>query len=745
MTVVHVQAYAERTRTLHSRSWSPALSIGASAEMTRTHGVHDGADGKGKYKNIIIDNALLTVAMRYGVGKQFAQLPNDLRHHPFAAGVHLERFTNPLDPRWRTARLTDAFRALIWEVDDHTLLVWNIVHHPEDERLAARHYFHADQLRGGVYAGDVRVVEAVAPREVSPATPERLRLAVADRDLLSIGMPPDLVRLVRCLRNPDDLNALANLAPSNTPFLVATLRLHEGDSLEAVDAELRANPPGMQPPIDITQAINQDIRRGSLRVISENTDLEKALSGEWDLWQLFLHKDQAAIVKKKRNGPCRVTGGPGTGKTVVALHRVKHLLKKQGGLALEAPPILLTSFSKSTTLALRTQLLRLLGPEEVARVHVAHMDRLTGEILGREDHVLKGRTILDSKAVTTRFAAVMEGRDMKLPPAAVAQFWDNVLVALPERTYDAAKELGLHMKSIPRLTPQLFDQLVNVVNAVEAGLDAASETSHTMRAREALRVVQRTGPQYSHIVVDEAQDLYPVHGMLLRALVAEGPNDIFLVGDAAQRIYRQPFALSSVGIKTHNRSHCLHLAYRSSREILAFASTLLVDQQLDDMDGTETFKTEEQAIVSGKAPVLRGFTDEAAESQGTLVLIKDLLTSGVKPEEILLLAPWNTRCHYFAEQLQTQGIEATLLEQQVGEQPKGILVATYFRAKGFEARVAIVTGAGATYTEQVSADGPGRDQRVRALYVACTRPRDELHVLWHGRPSPLIYKSPITS
>ena len=44
--------------------------------------------------------------------------------------------------------------------------------------------------------------------------------------------------------------------------------------------------------------------------------------------------------------------------------------------------------------------------------------------------------------------------------------------------------------------------------------------------------------------MDEAQDLHATHWALLRALVAEGPNDLFIAEDSHQRIYGSPIVLS---------------------------------------------------------------------------------------------------------------------------------------------------------------------------------------------------------
>jgi superfamily I DNA/RNA helicase len=93
--------------------------------------------------------------------------------------------------------------------------------------------------------------------------------------------------------------------------------------------------------------------------------------------------------------------------------------------------------------------------------------------------------------------------------------------------------------------------------------------------------------RYRHIVVDEAQDLSPAHWKMLRAMVARGLNDIFLVGDTHQRIYDNYVTLSSLGVNIRGRSARLTLNYRTTRQILKAALQMLGGETYDDLDGGE--------------------------------------------------------------------------------------------------------------------------------------------------------------
>ncbi len=57
-------------------------------------------------------------------------------------------------------------------------------------------------------------------------------------------------------------------------------------------------------------------------------EFQRLLSAPIEDWMIFLHPDQRALVERHFNGPARVRGSAGTGKTVVALHRAAALAKR---------------------------------------------------------------------------------------------------------------------------------------------------------------------------------------------------------------------------------------------------------------------------------------------------------------------------------------------------------------------------------------------------------------------------------
>lgn len=90
------------------------------------------------------------------------------------------------------------------------------------------------------------------------------------------------------------------------------------------------------------------------RVIGDQAELAAALDAPWDDWAVFLHSAQQEFVDRNFNGPARVIGSAGTGKTVMALHRAV-------GLAADDPGhrVLLTTFSRDLARGLADKIARL--------------------------------------------------------------------------------------------------------------------------------------------------------------------------------------------------------------------------------------------------------------------------------------------------------------------------------------------------------------------------------------------------
>src|SRR5690606_1601248 len=77
---------------------------------------------------------------------------------------------------------------------------------------------------------------------------------------------------------------------------------------------------------DFIEAIERSKRR--FHVVENEQELLQMLNAPLEKWRVFLHPSQRKLVESPANGPVRVLGGAGTGKTVVAMHRARWLSQR---------------------------------------------------------------------------------------------------------------------------------------------------------------------------------------------------------------------------------------------------------------------------------------------------------------------------------------------------------------------------------------------------------------------------------
>lgn len=136
------------------------------------------------------------------------------------------------------------------------------------------------------------------------------------------------------------------------------------------------------------------------------------------------------------------------------------------------------------------------------------------------------------------------------------------------------------------------------------------------------------------MVVDEAQDLHPAQWRLLRALVASGPDDLFIAGDTHQRIYGNKVSLRSLGIPVTGRSTRVLINYRTTKEILAWSTGLLTGESVDDMDGGDESLSGSRSAFHGAPPRVVPASSKAEELAGHVTQVEEWVAAGVAPAEI---------------------------------------------------------------------------------------------------------------
>ncbi len=273
----------------------------------------------------------------------------DLQINPAQPGMQFHKLEKAKDPNFWSVRVNRDVRLIVHKTETSLLLCY-VDHHDEAYRWAERRKLETHPKTGAAQFVEIRetVQEIVVPtyKQVPEQISAKPRLFdhVADQELLSYGVPPEWLRDVR-EANDDSLLALSDHLPSEAAE--ALLELATG-----------GKPAIAQPAKPKVDPFEHPDAQRRFRIMTNAEELAAALDYPWDKWTIFLHPAQRELVERDFNGPARVAGSAGTGKTIVALHRAAHLARHN-----RESRILLTTFSDTLSNALRSKLRRLLHHE----------------------------------------------------------------------------------------------------------------------------------------------------------------------------------------------------------------------------------------------------------------------------------------------------------------------------------------------------------------------------------------------
>lgn len=447
-------------------------------------------------------------------------------------------------------------------------------------------------------------------------------------------------------------------------------------------------------------------------------ELAAAQRRPFETWMTFLHPQQQALVSRDYGGPARISGPAGTGKTVVALHRLRYLARHSVG------PLLFTTFVRTLPAVHETSFLRL-APELADRVRFVNLHAWIRGFLAERGHEV---TVYRSQ-VDTAFSRAWVAHRAPLAGLETAPgYWqteiDRVIKGRGLTTLDEYVRVSRRGRSV-RLDAALRAHVWRLHEAYQRNLAEKHLYDHNdlitvARAELAARPLERP---FAAVVVDEVQDITLTGLRLLRELSGDGPNRLLLVGDGQQQVYPGGWRLSEAGIPVQGRGAVLRVNYRNRATVLDFAQRFDAANQVDDLDGAAgvALREVEPANPGGQIERWRGPDSELPKA------LAEAVTALPVPRGQAAVIAFNRRdLDRCVAILREAGIPLSHLDQYTGEPDDTVKVGTVHRAKGldFQAVLAVVfaqdSGAGGA-TEQET-----RELRARQYLVAATRARDYL-------------------
>lgn len=644
----------------------------------------------------------------------------ELRRGPKSTGMSLERISRTKN-LW-SGRITQELRAILYR-DGDTVAVLHAGHHDPAYRWAERRDIGRHPVTGAFQI--VETVETVREVErqilTEPAAPP-LFAAHDDPYLLSLGVPATWVPALRKITDADQLLAFTEHLPPDV-----TDRL-----LRLADGELVAPPL----PISADRPLAEGTDSRRFFVLEDDDLLRAALDAPLDRWIAFLHPTQHRLVSATFTGPAKVSGSAGTGKTVVALHRARHLAR-------QGKRVLLTTYVRTLAANLERNLRLLCTDEERQRITVSTVH---SQALALARRVIPRLQPASDERIHEILAELAPTHAPGFDLDFIEAEWKGViqpqgLTTWPE--YRAAKRTGRGRALTVRerkVLSDLFDQLRQRLRA-EARLDWPAICA---KATELLHHPD-TPQLFDAVLVDEVQDLSVPELRLLAALAAPSPGDLVLFGDTGQRIYAGGVSLAALGIDVRGRATVLRINYRTTEQIRRAADRIL-GLESDDMDGGTESRAGTRSILRGPVPTLAGYPDPKAEHTAAVDQLQRWLASGLRPEAIAVFARTKREVDAFARACKAAALPIHILGDDDTATPSAIALGTMHRAKGLEFKAVLVLAC----TDKLlpfhlvaqSSDPQDREHAIdnerRLLYVAMTRARDELRLTWHRDLSPFL-------
>lgn len=449
-------------------------------------------------------------------------------------------------------------------------------------------------------------------------------------------------------------------------------------------------------------------------------------------WMSFLHPIQATTVRRSFNGPGRVRGPAGTGKTVVGLHRAAYLARTRPG------KVLVATYVRTLPDVLRSQLARM-APDAVDKVAFDGVHGFAGRVLQRRG--ISAR--VDSAAIDQAFYKAWSslGTSHPLRTGSLPQrYWrDEIDLVIKGRgltSFDKYADLA-RIGRQHRLTVDQRRGVWELYVAYDRELRARGTYDFADRILLAAAELTREPwhEQYSAVIVDEAQDLTLSMVRMLYGLVGDKPDGFTLIGDGQQSIYPGGYTLAEAGINVAGRGVVLTTNYRNTAEILTAAEQAIAGSVYADIEGSATVHDREVTVPRhGSEPVIVTYSGTDAAWPLVTRRIHDVTRdAGTGIGDVAVLSPTNAGVSDIERELAKVGFATLNLTTYDGTPVDAVKVGTVKRAKGLEFKQVLVPGAAREWLDPDAAPRDPADLERwelsrRELYVAMTRARDGLWV-----------------
>ena len=444
------------------------------------------------------------------------KLVDKFKNNPKSPGLNYEKLH--FAPNMHSIRVDGAYRCIVMspEKNDVYILLW------VDNHDAAYDWAKKHKCLVNVQTGSLEIIQTThATEEITvekkPST-ETFFSKFRDKELLKLGINEEILPYVKTISTEEDLDNFRQYISEEV--YEALFYLLSGDSFEEVYNYLYAQNDTNLSSDDFTKALENDSSKRNFYVVEENdTELMNMLNAPLEKWRVFLHPTQRKLVENTYNGPVRVLGGAGTGKTVVAMHRARQLASRMN--LFDDQKILFTTYTKNLAIDIYENLKKICDEETLSKIEVKNLDQWVFEFLNK--HGYKNEIVYENKtAALWERAIATKDSSLDLSDSFFKEEWERVIQKYGISTLNDYIKVsragrGTRLSRAQRkLIWEVFEQYRLLLSSKDY-----KEPSDAMRDARVLIENGKLEELYTAVVIDEAQDFGVQAFMLLRSLVSE--------------------------------------------------------------------------------------------------------------------------------------------------------------------------------------------------------------------------------
>ncbi|MGZ8983566.1 MAG: UvrD-helicase domain-containing protein [Methylotenera sp.] len=532
------------------------------------------------------------------------------------------------------------------------------------------------------------------------------------------------------------------------------LKLREGDSTGAKN-RIGLYIGDVKNIADLTSKETAEIKSGEQ--VIKLSDIDPQLfehfvkTADYQKWMLYLHPSQREYVDRDFQSTVRLSGVSGSGKTCVLIHRALRLAEKY-----PSERILLLTLNPALANLIESLVAHNRGEMRPKNLVVSSFWELCREkIVSLEPH---NKNLYTQETIATNPHAVSEhiediwddyyesrnnNHDAKVmfplhksllvrgifPKDYLKQEFDYLRSAFAHSDRNKYLEMERSGRSVP-LDRTYRSQVLNGLDGWEKIMPFVGALDSTGIAPALHKHIDKITPEYRAILVDEVQDFGTVELAIIRKLVKEDENDLFLCGDAAQSVYTKyhDFDAANINIKGA-RSMRLQQNYRNSRQILTAAHNVLTNNFELRSKGCVSLEilNPEYANFSSPKPLLLKADSLKQELGYSVAYAKSCLDGGINRKVCIAISGYTPRG------IQEIGryFNLPVLSGEMKINAGNIFFSDLEQTKGFEFDTMILVNicSGTLPHPDLPPEESFRD--LCKFYVAMTRAKLELIISYH--------------